>query len=128
MEERLKSNEDQTTLYQNHMQTTRARSTGSGTACSRSSEFGSTPQCAPSRRWRHTGTSVLQYLGLIEQRVNEILQVYAGRAMVLGEDVEHLRIALESGGYEDAHFRVMIAPPSANEYEHGAPGGAVTSR
>jgi hypothetical protein len=121
MEERLKSNEDQATLYQNrYANASKTVNELKNSVQSLFQKFGcSTPQVRTILGdGGITDTNMLQYLSLIEQRVNEILQVYAGAMVRKGEDVEHLRIALGQAATKTPILRVMIAPPSANDEEY----------
>lgn len=121
MEERLKHNDDQANLYQNRYESaSRTVNELKNSVQSLFQKFGcSTPAVRTILGDSGiTDTNMLQYLSLIEQRVTEILQVYAGTLVRKGEDVEHLRVALGQAAAAVPVLRVMIAPPSANDEEY----------
>ncbi|PNG99325.1 Coiled-coil domain-containing protein 63, partial [Tetrabaena socialis] len=62
-----------------------------------------------------TEANLVAYLGIIEQRTNEILQVYARRKAVLG--TEGLTEALQAQPLTQPGNRIVIEPPSTTQEE-----------
>jgi coiled-coil domain-containing protein 63/114 len=65
-----------------------------------------------------TDQNILQHLSVIEQRVNEILRVYAGSLQRTGEDIEHLKVPFGQTAVQVDNTRVAIAPPSTMDDEY----------
>ena len=121
MEERLKNSEDQANLYQKRYESaSKTVNELKNSVQSLFQKFGcSTPQVR--ELLGDTGVTdqnMLRYLSMIEQRVNEILQVYSHTMSRKGEDVEHIRAALGLSSQVSENTSVRIAPPSTNDEEY----------
>jgi len=121
MEERLKSSEDQAALYQRRYEAA-SKTVGElkNGVQSLFAKFGcSTPAVRELLGDSGvTDANMLRHLSTVEQRVNEVLQLYSHTAARKGEDVEHIRTALGLCAQSAGEAEVRIAPPSTNDEEY----------
>jgi hypothetical protein len=121
MEERLRSNEDLAEVFQRRYEAA-SKTVGQlkNGVQSMVQQFGcNTPAV---RALLGDGgvseSNILQHMSILEQRVTEILRVYASSLQRAGRDAEHLKVPLGQAAAPYDASRVVIQPPSTNDEEY----------